>query len=126
MGSDSFRTETRSDPEMPGVSIFQLAGDVSYRNAPQLRRQLMASISTGQGGQVVIELSGVDDMDTAGAAVLVESMVIARQRGKEVLYCSPSEAVLRIFRLAGLGEALERCCSGPDETRQRLEAAASR
>ena len=111
-------------PVMPGVTLIGLRGRVDYRTAPELRKELLQRITGGKEERLVIELGGVDAMDTAGAAVLVEAMQTGRVCDKAVLFCAPSAAVVRTFRLAGLVDALARCCSGPDEVREKFEDAA--
>ena len=69
----------------------------------------LASVSAGRKARI---------RDTA--AVLVEALMAAKRRGLRLLLCSPSESVLRMFRLAGFEEVLDHCCSTPEETRRRL------
>ena len=52
--------------------------------------------------------------------VLAEAVRVGQDRGQRILLCSPSEPVLRIFRLAGFEEVLQCCCADPAETHRRL------
>ena len=70
--------------------------------------------------------SGVERLDTAAAAVLVEVLVAGQQKELQVLICGSSLAIQRLFRLSGLDDALECCCETPAETKRRLTAAAPR
>jgi len=87
-----------------------------------LRKALLDWIRASAQSRLIIELDGVDDMDTSGAAVLVEALVAGRDQGKRVLLCSPSDSVVRLFRLAGFEEALRACCATSAEARRRLGA----
>ena len=87
-----------------------------------MRRNLLNALEETTADKMVLSLAGVVTMDTAGAAVLAEVVKRATERDIRVLLCSPSEAVMRIFRLAGFGEILSRACADPTETRRRLLA----
>jgi len=122
MGVPSFHTETTILPDVPDAAAFRVRGRVRYAEAPGLRNELLDWIGAASQSRLVIELDGVEDMDTSGAAVLVEALLTGRDQGKRVLLCSPSESVLRLFRLAGFEEALRACCPTAAEARRRLEA----
>ena len=120
MSDPRFQTELRDVPELPNVREFHVAGRVTYDEAPAFRTRLLGEVSRSRASVLVVYLGGVEEMDTAGAAVLVESLIQGRKRDLQMLLCSPSESVLRMFRLSGLEDVLNRCCATPDETRRRL------
>ncbi|MCZ6670893.1 MAG: hypothetical protein O6947_07680, partial [Acidobacteria bacterium] len=72
----------------------------------------------------VVRVSIEDQIDTAGVAVLLVGLLLARKQNVKYFLCAPSESVLRVFRLARLGEALDCCCRGPEEVEQRLKSSA--
>jgi anti-anti-sigma factor len=104
------------------VSAFRVRGRVRYPEAPELRRRILTWIDGSSASRLVISLGEVDDIDASGAAVLVEGLLRGRKLSKPVLLCSPSESVIRLFRLAGFEDALEACCANPAETARRLMA----
>jgi anti-anti-sigma factor len=116
----SFETEVVAVPEIPDASTIRIRGRVRYDHAPELRQVLLEEIGSTPAGSVVLELAEVTDMDTAGAAVLVEALVHGRKRGKRVLLCSPSDSVMQMFRLAGFEEVLDACCPNAVEVQRRL------
>lgn len=118
----SFRTETAPVAGHDDASTLRVSGRVRYAEAPELRRRVLEWIDETAARRLVISLGGVEDMDTSGAAVLVEALLRGRRSGKSILLCSPSESVMRLFRLAGFEEALEACCATPAETASRLSA----
>ena len=71
---------------------------------------------------VVVELARLESVDTSGLAVLVEALSITRRQGRQLFLCAPSESVVKIFRLSGFHEALEACCTGPEEVARRMKA----
>ena len=121
MATSGFHTEVTSIPEMPEAGAVHLRGRITYDEAPELREIILAQLSESKASKIVLELSDVEQMDTAGAAVLAEALKFGQNRGMRVLLCSPSESVMRIFRLAGFEEVLNYCCSDPQQTWQRLQ-----
>lgn len=75
---------------------------IDAMNAPELRQQLQTLIDDG-AVKVVIDLSAVPFMDSAGMAVLVSALKQARQAGGDVRLVWPRvEAARRIFNLTRL------------------------
>jgi anti-anti-sigma factor len=118
----TFETEVVAIPEIPDASTIRVRGRVRYGQAPELRQVLLKEIDNTPSSSVVLELSEVVEMDTAGAAVLVEALVHGRKRAKRVLLCSPSDSVLQMFRLAGFEEVLDACCPNASDVQHRLSS----
>ncbi|MEO1084549.1 MAG: STAS domain-containing protein [Acidobacteriota bacterium] len=103
---------TRQTDVEPQTDVLHLVGSVTFAEASELRRQLFDAIETrgdDPGGRLVLELADVKTMDTSAMAVLVEGLLATRHRGPHVSFCTPSRSVRKVFELAGLTEALERC-----------------
>ena len=122
MTAPAFRAEVAPIEGMPQASSMALAGRVTLDEASAARSEILGWLASTDAARVVMELSGVEKMDTSGAAVLAEAIRVSRDRGQRILLCSPSESVLQIFRLAGFEEVLRRCCTDPEETHRRLTA----
>lgn len=122
MRASSPAFETRLVP-VPGVvdaSSVAIRGRAVMEDAPELRRSLLERVGEANTPKVVLYLGDVDEMDTAGAAIVFEALKRGHELGQKVLICSASESVVRMFRLAGLEEALQYCTSCPEETHRRL------
>ena len=115
-----YRTEIGTLPELPGVRVVHLEGNVRHAAAAGLRETLLREVSHRPPADIVVELSGVSELDTSGAAVLVEALRAAHTSGVQLLLCAPSESVLGMFRLAGFAEVLGSCCTCADDARRRL------
>ncbi len=98
-----YRTEIE-----PRTNVLTVRGRVTHREAPLLRRRLFAAIDDSRE-RLVVALEGVETMDTAAVAVLVEGLLATRQKSTEIFFCTPSASVRAVFKLAGLEQALERC-----------------
>jgi anti-anti-sigma factor len=120
MTTPAFRAEVAPIEGMPHASSMALAGRVTLDEASAVRNEILGWLTSTDASRIVMELSNVEKMDTAGAAVLAEAIRVGRDHGQSILLCSPSESVIRIFRLAGFEEVLQCCCSDPAETQRRL------
>jgi anti-anti-sigma factor len=121
MPDPTFETEIREVPDLEDASTLSIRGSIRYPQAPALRRSMLDWIDSARAGRLIVELEEVEEMDTSGAAVLVESLLYGRDRSKQMLLCSPSESVLRLFHVAGFEEALKACCPSPAEALRRLQ-----
>lgn len=95
--------------------LLRLRGEATYREAPRLREQLFDAIDRARGGPTIADLENVERMDTAALAVLVEGLARSLEKGGDLYLAAPRESVRRVFELAGLPEALDRCFSCIEE-----------
>ena len=116
----TFQAEARATEGIADTREIRIRGRVTFDEAPELRRRILAEVEETAARRLILELGGIDKMDTAGAAVLAEAMRVGENRGMRVLLCSPSKSVLQIFKLAGFTDVLDHCCAGWEETRRRL------
>lgn len=117
----TFETEVLPVPGMPGIRKVRVLGRVTFHEAPELRATILREVRRPGTTKLVVDLGGIDRMDTAGMAVLVEGLLAGREKGLGLLLCEPSPSVLRIFHLAGFPEVLASCCSDFEEVRLKLK-----
>jgi anti-anti-sigma factor len=103
-----------------GACLIVLRGGIDYTSAPRLRADLFEAVEEVGEGPILVDLTAVRSIDTAGMAVLVEALVASEERGGRLLLCGAGEAVRKVFRLAGLQKALESCTSCREEAERRL------
>jgi len=72
-------------------ALIEAIGEVDLTTAPQLREALMAAVGVTEGHSVIVDLSRVDFIDSAGLALLVE----ARKK------LSPQGRVLNVLLTSG-------------------------
>lgn len=72
-------------------AVIEAVGEVDLTTAPQLREFLMAAVNGAEKSAVIVDLSRVDFIDSAGLALLVE----ARKR------LSPEGRALHVLLTAG-------------------------
>lgn len=91
-----------STRRVAGTSVVTLRGEIDLQNSPDLRKELLAWLAEGQ--DVVVDLSGVDYIDSSGIACLVEAYQTARHQGGNFSLAAISPAALRVLKLARLDE----------------------
>ncbi len=113
---------SHADPgtDLGWASVIQVRGPVTADEAIGLQKDLHRQIDDEQPSHVVLDLSDVTAMDTAGAAVLIEIIHDGIKNQRRTLLCSPSASVIKVFEIAGLENVLDYSCRDPEETRQVL------
>jgi anti-sigma B factor antagonist len=90
--------ETRRE----GIAELELTGDLdmsaTFRLEPAIDRLLSADVV----GEVLLDLSGVDFVDSSGLGLLLASSERSREGDTTLAIVDPSPEALRVFRLAGL------------------------
>jgi anti-sigma B factor antagonist len=84
-----------------GVVTVTVVGEVDTFTAPVLRSSLDAQLEQ-QPRELVIDLSGVQFLGSAGLAVLVETQKSARSRDVELRLVATTRAVTRPLEVTGL------------------------
>jgi len=115
------RFEADYDPQAGKYTgMLTVRGAVTFREAPELRRQLLAAIAAHPDRNLVVELSKVDRFDTAAMAVLLEGLMATHEQGPEIFLVGANESVTKVFQLAGFEEALLRCFGCMDDVHQQI------
>jgi anti-sigma B factor antagonist len=92
--------ETR---EVGSRTIVSVGGEIDVYTAPKLRDQITELVSDDRH-DLLIDLEGVDFLDSTGLGVLVGGLKKVRaQDGSMELICS-QDRLLKIFRITGLAK----------------------
>jgi anti-sigma B factor antagonist len=86
--------------------LVTLSGEVDVYTAPALRERLVEDIEGGCP-MVVIDMSGVDFIDSSGLGVLVSALKRVSEAGITMRIVCDSEPVLKIFRITGLDKVFD-------------------
>lgn len=84
-----------------GFSIVGVTGEVDVFTAPKLREQLIDLVDQG-AYQIVVDLEGVDFLDSTGLGVLVAGLKRAKTHDGSLSIVCTKEKILKIFRVTGL------------------------
>ena len=92
--------ETRQED---GHTIIEVGGEIDVYTAPKLRDKITELVGEGHH-DLVIDMEGVDFLDSTGLGVLVGGLKKVRAYdGSMELICS-QDRLLKIFRITGLAK----------------------
>jgi anti-sigma B factor antagonist len=97
----SLETRNRGD-----VMIVYCQGRIVYREEALALSQVVHNV-LGNGGKVVLDLSGVTSIDSAGIGELVSLHTRARSQRADLKCASPSRLVRELLDLTNLDSVLE-------------------
>jgi anti-sigma B factor antagonist len=81
--------------------VVSVEGDIDVATSPVLR-DVLYDHAGGDTASMVVDLTGVDFIDSTGLTVLVGTLKRLRERGATMALVCPHERVLRTFRVTAL------------------------
>jgi anti-sigma B factor antagonist len=94
-----------STREESGRTVVAATGEVDVYTAPTLDDELTRATAAGVTS-LVVDLSGVDFLDSTGLSVLVKALERVRERDGRLDVVVTAERVAKVFRITGLDEML--------------------
>ncbi|WP_309115318.1 STAS domain-containing protein [Saccharothrix sp.] len=85
-----------------GVTVVTATGEIDMLTAPDLRADVLKRIDEAE--TLVLDMSGVSFLGSAGLAVLVEASQHAKRRGTAFRVVAVDRAVTRPLAATGLGD----------------------
>ena len=89
-----------------GVVVVAPVGVLDLEASPALREALQAVLGDGSA-RLVVDLSGVETIDSVALGVLVSGLKSARKNGGDLRLARPSDRVKTLLKLAGLDRFFE-------------------
>ena len=86
--------------EEQGAVIASFSGDVDLEHSPKAREVLLECVERAR--KVLVDLSGVEYIDSSGVASLVEAFQRAKKSGVEFALVSVNAPARRVLELARL------------------------
>ncbi|MCQ3810795.1 MAG: STAS domain-containing protein [Acidimicrobiia bacterium] len=86
--------------------ILTVTGEIDMATAPRFRQRLLAVISTG-AQNVVIDLSGVDFIDSTGLGVLMGAAKRVRSSGGDIRLVMAGSRLAELIELTRLDRVLD-------------------
>ena len=85
--------------------VVAVQGELDVGGAAELRGVLLEAIEEHPGRPLVVDLEGVDFIDSAGLGVLLGGLKRAKDTGGDVLLVATGQNVVRVLELTGLTRA---------------------
>jgi phospholipid transport system transporter-binding protein len=92
----------RIDPR--GENLFALSGELDFDNVPGVWKESLALFSTAPA--LILDLMEVARTNSAGLALLIEWLRLARQQGKDIEIRNVPEQMRALISASGLDEML--------------------
>ncbi len=89
-----------------GPGQFALSGPMEFANAAALLDEGRAAFAAAQAGDVCLDLQAVGRTDSAGLAVLLEWLAIARRSGHRLKVVNPPASLLALARVSELDKII--------------------
>ncbi|HSX68199.1 anti-sigma factor antagonist [Nocardioides sp.] len=86
-----------------GVSVVAVKGEIDVYTAPRLRDRITDLVGGG-AYRIVVDLEGVEFLDSTGLGVLVGGLKKVRAHGGSLQLVCTQERLLKIFRITGLAK----------------------
>jgi anti-sigma B factor antagonist len=92
--------------ERNGFAVLSVRGEVDVYTAPRLRERLVEMVSQGHH-QVVVDLEGVDFLDSTGLGVLVGGLKRLRSHEGDLKLVCTQRRILKVFEITGLTKVFQ-------------------
>ena len=89
------------DDSHPPYTVLAVKGEVDVYTAPRLREKLVELVSQGNH-QIVVDLEGVDFLDSTGLGVLVGGLKRLRSHEGDLSLVCTLHRILKVFEITGL------------------------
>ncbi len=84
------------------VLLVRLSGELDHHEAENLRNEWQQVLSKQDVKHVILNLESLSFMDSSGLGVILGRYKEVKQEGGEMVVCSISPAVKRLFEMSGL------------------------
>ena len=91
-----------STREIDGQAVVALRGELDVADAASVAAALAAVAA--RAPEIVVDLAGLEFIDSSGVAALVLARVQARHAGGDLLLAAPQDQVLRVLAVIRLAE----------------------
>ena len=89
------------DESRSPYTVLAVKGEVDVYSAPRLREKLVELVSQGHR-QIVVDLEGVDFLDSTGLGVLVGGLKRLRSHDGDLSLVCTQARILKVFEITGL------------------------
>ncbi len=101
--------------EHDGATVLAVRGEVDVYTAPRLREKLVELVSQGKY-RIIVDLEGVDFLDSTGLGVLVGALKRVRSNDGELSLVCTQPRIRKVFEVTGLTKVFSLFDSVDDAT----------
>jgi anti-sigma B factor antagonist len=87
--------------ERNGFAVLSVHGEVDVYTAPQFRERLIQLVDQGQR-RIVVDLEGVEFLDSTGLGVLVGGLKRVRSHDGDLALVCTQRRILKVLEITGL------------------------
>ena len=89
-----------------GAHIIRVRGEIHVSTAPEFTQRLTSAIESGKTA-IVLDMSGVEFIDSTGLSVLLNGLrLVTQMHGRMAIVCT-NPTVLRLFQITSLDETFD-------------------
>ncbi|HEV2060120.1 MAG TPA: STAS domain-containing protein [Solirubrobacteraceae bacterium] len=89
-----------------GAHVIALRGEIHVTTAPRFAEHLASAIESGKTA-IVLDMTGVEFIDSTGLSVLLNGLrLVGQRRGRLALVCT-NPTVLRLFQITNLDDTFD-------------------
>jgi anti-sigma B factor antagonist len=92
--------------ERNGYAVLAVRGEVDVYTAPRFRERLIELVSDGKY-RIVVDLEGVDFLDSTGLGVLVGGLKRLRTHDGDLSLVCTQARILKVFEITGLTKVFD-------------------
>jgi len=107
----NLRVDTRNPRE--DVTVIALAGEVDVYTSPRVKQEIV-NLLNGGTNKMIVDLTGVEYLDSTGLGVLIGGLKRARERDGDLKLICDNVRILRIFEITGLTKIFDIYRSEPE------------
>ena len=93
------------EPRSDGVAVVRLVGRLDLASAEAVKQQLVQAVGAGHR-QLVVDLDGVDFLDSSGLGALIGGLKVARVARGNLRIARPNDQVRLVLELTTLDRVL--------------------
>jgi len=96
------------------VLIAQLEGELDHHRAERLRPQLDLAYEKSPCKHLVLDMSGINFMDSSGIGVIIGRYKNTEKRGGQLVLANMNEHITKLYEISGLAKIVSRAASVED------------
>ncbi|MCD9624631.1 STAS domain-containing protein [Rhabdothermincola salaria] len=100
-----FALDVSAAPGADAVTIVAVTGELDMASAPRLRQELVSLASAGRT-TIVIDLAGVDFLDSTGLGVVLGALKRVRAAGGDLALARTEPQVAKVFEITRLSDIM--------------------